>query len=484
MSTNLMFDALLTGQPDTALFLTAPGAAEMTYGTLRAQIWGTMGALGEAGLGPGDRLLCQLSKSPEGLVLYLACVAAGVIYVPLNPAYTAPELDYFLQDADPGLLVLDQGSAAAAPVAQARGIAVAQLSELIRTAPPVPPVPRGPNDIAAILYTSGTTGRSKGAMMSHANLLSNAGTLRDIWHFTAADRLLHALPIFHTHGLFVATNVVLAAGASMLFLPRFDVDAVVNAMPQATTLMGVPTFYTRLLEDDRINAESLGHMRLMISGSAPLLAETHRGFAEKTGQVILERYGMTETNMITSNPYEGDRRPGTVGLPLPGVEIRVSGPDAQGIGGVELRGPNVTAGYWRNPDKTAESFTADGWFITGDLGFIDADGYLTIVGREKDLVISGGYNIYPKEVELVIDALPGILESAVYGVPDPDLGEVVAAAVVLEAGAQTDEASILQALSGQLARFKCPRRVVVLDALPRNAMGKVQKATLRAQATS
>jgi malonyl-CoA/methylmalonyl-CoA synthetase len=316
-------------------------------------------------------------------------------------------------------------------------------------------------------------------MLTHTNLLSNAQTLTRAWRYSSEDVLLHALPIFHTHGLFVASNVTLAAGASMIFLPAFDLDDMARMLPKASTIMGVPTFYTRMLGDDRFNRESMAHMRLCVSGSAPLLGETHRAFYAKTGHAILERYGMTETNMITSNPYDGGRRPGTVGPPLADVEVRLGTPDEKGIGGIEVRGPNVTPGYWHNREKTDESFTEDGFFITGDLGTISDDGYVSIVGRQKDLVISGGYNIYPKEVEIQIDSLPGVVESAVYGVPHDDLGEAVAAAVVIEPGSDVTVQTLLEALQDKLARFKQPRVITIVDALPRNTMGKVQKNVLR-----
>ena len=344
---------------------------------------------------------------------------------------------------------------------------------------------RAGTDLAAILYTSGTTGRSKGAMLSHDNLRSNALGLVECWRFSADDVLIHALPIFHTHGLFVATNVVLLAGASMIFLPAFDAAQIVACLPRATTLMGVPTFYTRLLQQPGLTAEAAAGMRLFVSGSAPLLAETHQAWSERTGHAILERYGMTETNMNTSNPYDGERRPGTVGFPLPGIDIRVvdpergreCGPDQIGV--LEVKGPNVFSGYWRQPDKTAEELRADGYFVTGDLARIDIDGYVHIVGRAKDLIISGGLNVYPKEVEEVIDALPGVAESAVFGVPHPDFGEAVVVAVVARPGAAVDETSVVAGLEDRLARFKQPKRVFVVDALPRNTMAKVQKSALR-----
>ena len=346
-------------------------------------------------------------------------------------------------------------------------------------------IPRAQNDLAAILYTSGTTGRSKGAMLTHENLSSNALTLIESWRFTPADRLIHALPIFHTHGLFVAVNVALLSGATMIFHNRFDPDAVVAAMPRATSLMGVPTFYTRLLDHPGLTREACANMRLFVSGSAPLLAETHAAWRERTGFAILERYGMTETNMITSNPYDGERRAGTVGFPLPGVNVRIGEAESGapvapgGIGIIEVKGPNVFRGYWRMPEKTAQEFRPDGYFITGDLGQVDSDGYIHIVGRAKDLVISGGFNVYPKEIEDHIDAVDGVLESAVIGVAHPDFGEGVTAVVVPRPGAVVSEAAILSALAGRLAKFKTPKRVFFVEALPRNAMGKVQKAALR-----
>ena len=360
------------------------------------------------------------------------------------------------------------------------------LSDLAATEPAsFETVSRTPDDLAAFLYTSGTTGRSKGAMLTHNNLLSNALTLGDVWKFTADDVLLHALPIFHTHGLFVATNVILATGGSMIFLPKFDLDAMIDLMPKATTMMGVPTFYTRLLDDARFTKGLTAHMRLFVSGSAPLLAETHVQFEKRTGHRILERYGMTETNMNTSNPFDGDRRAGTVGFPLPGVELKITDP-ATGkmlqlgeVGQIEVRGPNVFKGYWQMPEKTAAELREDGFFITGDLGKLDEDGYVHIVGRNKDLIISGGYNIYPKEIELVLDEQPGVLESAVIGVPHADFGETVLGLIVPEPGASPDLEAIEEASKASLARFKHPSKLIVVDDLPRNTMGKVQKNVLR-----
>jgi malonyl-CoA/methylmalonyl-CoA synthetase len=449
------------------------------------------------GLTAGDRLAAQIEKSPEALAVYAASTQTGVIFLPLNTGYTASELDYFIGNSGAKLvLATDRAADALTPIAASYDAVLRTLnpdgsgtfpelakdqSEAFET------VSRGPDDLAAFLYTSGTTGRSKGAMLTQANLVSNAQTLADYWQFTDADVLLHALPIFHTHGLFVASNVTLVAGGSMIFLPKLDMDQMIHFMPQATTMMGVPTFYTRLLDDPRFTAELTAHMRLFVSGSAPLLAETHVRFEERTGHRILERYGMTETNMNTSNPYDGERRAGTVGFPLPGVELKITDPAsgetvANGeIGQIEVRGPNVFKGYWQMPEKTAEDLRADGFFITGDLGLIDQDGYVTIVGRNKDLIISGGYNIYPKEIELILDDQPGVLESAVIGVPHPDFGESVIGLLVAEPGATLSTDSIMATLGDQLARFKQPKKLIVMEEFPRNTMGKLQKNILRTQ---
>ncbi|WP_138467172.1 malonyl-CoA synthase [Poseidonocella sp. HB161398] len=452
-------------------------------------------ALTACGLVPGDRVAVQVEKSPEALSLYAAAVQAGVIFLPLNTAYTADELDYFVTNSGAKLLVCDGTKEEALSAMAARCGARLEtldadgsgtLAEIARAMPAdFETVERTGGDLAAFLYTSGTTGRSKGAMLTQDNLLSNALTLVEHWRFTDGDVLIHALPIFHTHGLFVATNVMLASGGAMIFLPKFDLDQVLAALPRATAMMGVPTFYTRLLGDARFTGELAKGMRLFISGSAPLLAETHRDFEARTGHRILERYGMTETNMNTSNPYDGERRAGTVGFPLPGVELKVTDPETgaalpQGeVGMIEVRGPNVFKGYWQMPEKTAAELREDGFFITGDLGMVDADGYVTIVGRGKDLIISGGYNIYPKEIELVLDDEPGVLESAVIGVPHPDFGETVLAVLVAQPGAEPDIARIEADVAEKLARFKHPRRYVILEELPRNTMGKVQKNLLR-----
>ncbi len=446
------------------------------------------------GLNPGDRLAAQIGKSPQALALYAACAQTGVVFLPLNTAYTVDELTWFIENSGARLVVCDpESDETLMPVAHSLGASLLTMGangagSFTGSAASMPTsfdtVPRENGDLAAFLYTSGTTGRSKGAMLTQANLLSNAEVLRDYWQFSERDVLLHALPIFHTHGLFVATNITLAAGGSMIFLPGFDQDAVIENLPKATSMMGVPTFYTRLLDDERFTRDLAQHMRLFISGSAPLLAETHERFEQRTGHRILERYGMTETNMNTSNPYDGERRAGTVGFPLPGVDLKITGADGaevpQGeIGLIEVRGPNVFKGYWQMPEKTAEELRENGFFITGDLGVIDADGYVSIVGRNKDLIISGGYNIYPKEIELVLDEQVGVLESAVIGVPHPDFGETVVGVLVAEQGQAPDLDAIQSAVGQSLARFKHPRRLVVMDALPRNTMGKVQKNILR-----
>ena len=495
-ATNPLHDRLiapLAGRADP--FLHLPDGSAISGQAFHRQIAQIAGALDALGLQPGDRLATQVEKSPLALALFYGAAMAGVVFLPLNPAYTPQEAGYFLNDSGAALFLADGARITSlAPVAAQAGVTMMALNadgsgdftDAVAAAEPrAKPSPRGMDDLAALLYTSGTTGRSKGAMLSQRNLLSNAEILAREWRFSADDVLLHVLPIFHTHGLFVATNTVLLAGGSMLWLLRPDVDAMIEALPCATCLMGVPTVYTRLLDDPRLTCDLVAHMRLFISGSAPLLAETHAAFAARTGHRILERYGMTETNMNASNPYDGERRAGTVGHALPGVEIRITDPESGAvlapgeIGMIEVRGPNVFQGYWRMPEKTAQELRADGFFITGDLGRFDADGYLHIVGRQKDLIIAGGYNIYPKEVELLLDEAPGVKESAVIGVPHPDLGEAVLGVIVPEPGARLDPGAIMAALEGRLARFKQPRALEVTEALPRNSMGKVQKAALR-----
>ena len=467
----------------------------ISYGHLIARAGQMANVLVERGVKPGDRVAAQTEKSVPALVLYLATVRAGAVYLPLNTAYTLNELEYFIGDAEPSLVVCDPakaegiGAIAAKVRAKIETLGADGKGSLTdaaaRADTTFPTVARANDDLAAILYTSGTTGRSKGAMLTHDNLASNSLSLVGYWRFTDKDVLIHALPIYHTHGLFVASNVTLFARAAMIFLPKFDPDPIIKLMARATVLMGVPTFYTRLLRSPALTRESTRHIRLFVSGSAPLLADTHREWAERTGHAVLERYGMTETNMNTSNPYDGERVPGAVGHPLPGVTLRVTDPETgkelarESIGMIEVKGPNVFRGYWRMPEKTKAEFRDDGFFITGDLGKIDENGYVHILGRGKDLVISGGFNVYPKEIESEIDAMPGVVETAVIGVPHADFGEGVTAVVVCNPGADVSEASVLKALDGRLAKFKMPKRVFIVDELPRNAMGKVQKNILR-----
>jgi malonyl-CoA/methylmalonyl-CoA synthetase len=495
MNANLfsrLFDRL---DDPTRLAIETVDRRRINYAELIADAARMANVLVDRGVKPGDRVAAQTEKSVPALVLYLAAVRAGAVYLPLNTAYTLNELEYFIADAEPSLVVCDPSKAEGiGAIARKVGASVetlgadgnGSLTEAAAAASAeFETVRRADDDLAAILYTSGTTGRSKGAMLTHDNLASNSLSLVEYWRFTNADVLIHALPIYHTHGLFVASNVTLFARASMIFLPKLDPELIIKLMARATVLMGVPTFYTRLLQSPALTRESASHMRLFISGSAPLLAETHREWSARTGHAVLERYGMTETNMNTSNPYDGDRVPGAVGHPLPGVSLRVTDPETgselahDSIGMIEVRGPNVFKGYWRMPEKTKAEFRDDGFFITGDLGKIDDKGYVHILGRGKDLVISGGFNVYPKEIESEIDAIPGVIESAVIGVPHADFGEGVTAVVVCDKSARIDESSVLKALEGRLAKFKMPKRVIVVDELPRNAMGKVQKNILR-----
>ncbi len=495
--TNHLFSLVRSSIPAPGkAFIETPDGSTLSFAALIDGTGRYANALVALGVAPGDRVAVQVEKSVSAILLYLACVRAGAIFLPLNTAYTIAELEYFIGDAQPTVVVCDparrEGIAAIAGKAGVKAVETLDATgdgslaaKAAAQAPQFEDVARVADDLAAILYTSGTTGRSKGAMLTHDNLASNARTLVAYWRFTADDVLLHALPIYHTHGLFTATNTLLAAGGSMLFLPKFDADAVMRLLPRATAMMGVPTFYTRLLQHRGLTPDATRHMRLFISGSAPLLAETHRDWRARTGHAILERYGMTETNMNTSNPYDGDRVAGTVGFPLPGVALRIAAPETarvlpQGeIGVIEVKGPNVFKGYWRMPEKTAAEFRSDGFFITGDLGRIDERGYVHIVGRGKDLIISGGFNVYPKEIEGEIDAIAGVVESAVVGVPHPDFGEGVTAVVVRKPDASVDERAILAALEGRLAKFKQPKRVIFVDDLPRNTMGKVQKNVLR-----
>ena len=495
MNANLfsrLFDSL--DDPHRLAIETIDGQ-RISYADLMARAGRMANVLVNSGVKPGDRVAAQTEKSVPGLVLYLAAVRAGAVYLPLNTAYTLNELEYFITDAEPSLVVCDPSKAEGiGSIAMKVGAKVLTLGAdgrgslteaTAKASPEFVTVARADDDLAAILYTSGTTGRSKGAMLTHDNLASNSLSLVDFWRFTGKDVLIHALPIYHTHGLFVASNVTLFARASMIFLPKFDPELVIQLMARSTVLMGVPTFYTRLLQSPALTKETTKHMRLFISGSAPLLADTHREWAARTGHAVLERYGMTETNMNTSNPYDGDRVPGAVGHALPGVTVRITDPDTgkelarENIGMIEVKGPNVFKGYWRMPEKTKAEFRDDGFFITGDLGKIDGNGYVHILGRGKDLVISGGFNVYPKEIESEIDAMPGVIESAVIGVPHADFGEGVTAVLVCDKGAEITESGVLKALDGRLAKFKMPKRVFVVDELPRNAMGKVQKNILR-----
>ena len=470
-------------------FLIVNGAPLLTYADMLAQSGRAAAWLRSKGLQQGDRAIIQVHKSPAAVIFYLACLRAGVVFIPLNTAYQANELSYFLEDAVPSLLVAS-ASLPGETVAFAGERAI--LTGDIQSAPwadfagELPVVEVADRNPAAILYTSGTTGRSKGAVLTHGNLSSNAVMLGQAWHWQDDDVLLHALPIFHVHGLFVALHLALLHASPMLFHNRFDGAAVLSDLPSATVFMGVPTFYTRLLGEARFDMALCQRMRLFVSGSAPLLDATFEEFQQRTGHTILERYGMTEALMVTSNPYGGPRIAGSVGPSLPGISVRVVGENGQQAktgepGVLEMRGPNMFSGYWRNPEKTAEDHTADGWFISGDIATQDAAGYIRIVGRAKDLIISGGYNIYPKEVEMTIDALDGVFESAVIGVPHPDFGEGVVAVVVPTAGESIDADVIAKTLAVELAAFKRPKKIVIVDDLPRNAMGKVQKAELRTQ---
>lgn len=438
------------------------------------------------GVEAGDRIVVQVDKSVGAMALYLGCLRVGAIFVPLNAAYTAAEVDYFINDSEPRLFVTRTARAAAADHVVVMGTTPDSplWAEALAAEPDPAIAPRTASDIAAILYTSGTTGRSKGAMLSHGNLTSNAHELNRLWGFTPDDVLLHALPVFHVHGLFIALHTAFLSAATTIFVPSFDAAQIKALLPKATVLMGVPTFYTRLLALPDFGAADCGSVRLFISGSAPMLAETHRQFEARTGQIVLERYGMTEAGIITSNPLDGERVAGTVGFPLPGVDLRIA--DEQGTplphdtpGVIEIKGPNVFGGYWRMPEKTAQEFRDGGWFITGDVAVQSPDGRVTIVGRAKDLIISGGYNIYPKEIESVLDAVAGVAETAVIGVPDPDFGESVVALVVAEKTLPPSLADLEACVREQLARFKHPRKIILVEDLPRNAMGKVQKNVLR-----
>jgi malonyl-CoA/methylmalonyl-CoA synthetase len=447
--------------------------------------------LEQIGVKQGDRVTVQVDKSPEALFLYFACLRSGAVYMPLNSGYTAAEIDYFLGDAQPSLVVcmpkaFDEMQRLAAKAGCQNVLTLDGVTQqAARLAPKHAIAKSKSTDVAAMLYTSGTTGRSKGAQLTHLSLVSNAEVLTQHWGFTSKDVLLHTLPIFHVHGLFVALGCALLSGAKMLWHAGFDVNHALDALPRSTVFMGVPTYYTRLLSSPRLTEDLVKNVRLFVSGSAPLLAETFDAFKRRTGHAILERYGMTETGMNTSNPLGAERRVGTVGFPLPGIELRIADdqgkalPDGE-VGVIEVKGANLLKGYWNNPDKTRDAFRPDGFFITGDVAYRDKDGYVVIVGRASDMIISGGYNVYPKEIESIIDSLPGVAESAVIGVPHPDFGEGVVAVIRRKPGENPPpEAEIIATLKGQLAGYKVPKRMIVVDDLPRNAMGKVVKAELR-----
>ena len=508
MNNKNLYAAISTAFPADQSAIAIESAYSSTGATLKGYSWQDLDAqtarianlLASLNLPGGSRVAVQTEKSVEALMLYLGVLRAGFVYLPLNTAYQAGEVEYFISNAEPLVVVCSPKSLSwIEPIADASGVArVFTLDEagggtLIERAAGHSTThniaAKQADDLAAILYTSGTTGRSKGAMLSHHNLLSNALTLKEYWGWVAADVLIHALPIFHVHGLFVASHCALLSGAKMIWFSKFDPNAVIARLPEATVFMGVPTLYVRLLADARLSREICKNIRLFVAGSAPLLIETFNEWRERTGHTILERYGMSETAMLTSNPYlaeHGERRGGTVGFPLPGVQVRVS--DDKGaacpvteIGGIEVKGPNVFSGYWRMPEKTREEFTADGWFKTGDVGKIDERGYVVIVGRSKDLIISGGYNVYPAEIEGYINDMPGVAESAVIGVPHPDFGEAGVAVVVGKAGSTLDATAMLAELKSRIAKFKVPKRVFIVADLPRNAMGKVQKNVLRQQ---
>ncbi|MBT8169847.1 malonyl-CoA synthase [Phaeobacter gallaeciensis] len=493
--TNTLYDALFAPHVgNQATFLQCDDGTTLSYDAFLKRAAQLAHVLRDAGVAPGDRIVVQAPKLSDTIALYAASVQAGAVYLPLNTAYTQAELAYFIGDASPRLIVCDsKDEAAVKKVAREADTAVLTLGgssgslSLAANDQPdsFPTVVRSPDDLAALLYTSGTTGRSKGAMLSHKNLLSNAISLTDLWEITSEDRLIHSLPVFHTHGLFVATNTSLLAGAEVRLMAGFNLEKILSELPRSTLLMGVPTFYTRLLADERFSKGLVDNMRLFVSGSAPLLAETHRAFEDRTGHRILERFGMTETNMITSNPLHGDRIEGTVGYALPGTEVKVTTPDtgetvpSGDIGMIEVRGDNVFQGYWNMPEKTAEELRDTGFFLTGDLGIQTDDGRVSIVGRSKDLIISGGYNIYPKEIEDALNEVSGVNESAVFGIPHPDFGESVIAAIVPMPDVSLDIENMKKSIEAQLARFKHPRKYLMMESLPRNTMGKVQKNILR-----
>jgi malonyl-CoA/methylmalonyl-CoA synthetase len=475
-----LFSSRFNAAPDSVCLELEDGTA-LTYRDLEAETARFANLLTSLGLKKGDRVAAQIDKRAETVFLYLGCLRAGLVYLPLNTAYQAGEIAYFAADAEPK-------AAFCRPEAQSWFKGVPNLPRL-EDAPRHPAtfstVDSAPDDLACIVYTSGTTGQPKGAMVTHRNLATNAQALHECWRFRPGDVLLHTLPMFHVHGLFVALHTALLNASRMIYHARFDAAAALAALPRASVFMGVPTYYVRLLGEKALTRELCQRMRLFVSGSAPLAVETFEEFERRTGHAILERYGMTETGMNTSNPFEGERRRGTVGMPLQGIEVRVVD-DADAAlatgdtGHIQVRGPNVMSGYWKLPEKNSEEFTADGYFRTGDLGRYDADGYLSIVGRAKDMVISGGYNVYPREIELLLESLPGVRDCAVFGVPHADFGEAVNVAIVLAPGATLTESQVIAHVKSQLANFKVPKRVVFLPELPRNAMGKVLKNVLRA----
>lgn len=489
-----LFDAAFTSAGHRPVFRSPQGEVLLTYSELRDEVARYANALVSFGIEPGDRVSVQIEKSIAGVILYLAVMRCGGVYQPLNTAYTLAEIEYFISDAAPKIVVCDSvrrpeihavtdhhGVSALLDLDSSGNGTLAERAREMASNHDC--VPRDSDDLAGLIYTSGTTGRSKGAMISHGNLASNALALHRIWNFVPGDVLIHALPIYHVHGLHVALGTAFLNGSEIIWFEKFDAEAIIAALPQASVLMGVPTFYTRLLSSQRLTSQSCRRMRLFVSGSAPLLAETHHAFAERTGHAILERYGMTETGMIASNSYQGARIAGSVGFALPEVSVRVADDDGcelpRGeIGIIEVKGPNVFRGYWRMPEKTAQEFRKDGYFITGDVATMDREGRIAILGRAKDVIITGGFNVYPKEVEDELDAIEGIVESAVVGIPHPDWGESIVA-VVIARRALPSEAEMLKNLAGRLAKFKLPKRIFVADELPRNAMGKVQKAALR-----
>ena len=482
----------------TDSFLVDENGVTFTYADVECETARYSNFLTGLGLRRGDRVAVQIEKSPQAIFIYLACLRAGLCYLPLNSAYQQSEISYFLNDAEPCVAICSPTAeplfmrlCTEAKVPHLFTLDENELGSFADASANAPTqfvtVESGASDLAVIIYTSGTTGRSKGAMVTHGNLVSNAQVLRDAWRITANDVLIHALPIFHIHGLFVALNTILLSGATLIFHRKFDPKAIIHDLPRATMLMGVPTFYTRLLTEPTFTREACNNIRLFVSGSAPLLLDTFNEFRERTGHNILERYGMSEAGMICSNPFDGERRGGTVGFPLPGVNLRIEGEGLKTTsigdpGVIEVRGANVFSGYWGMPEKTKEEFTDDGFFKTGDIGVIDRDGYVSIVGRAKDLIISGGFNVYPKEIELVIDAIEGVAESAVIGLPHPDFGEAVTVVIVRNiSGAMLTESAVIAKVKSELANFKVPKRVHFVDALPRNNMGKVQKNLLRTQ---